>query len=259
MTVEIESSTLSGLVKVLERRSTRFWAGSAILIALAAVAAATGLGLLAGGRGALVALTVAVFFALAALVLVGVVIRLARVVADTRARQVLHAVDDDLTGLSNRRTFTSQATRVLAYHQRYRLEVSVLFIDIDHFKAVNDQHGHGEGDRVIQHLAQVLRASIREFDLHCRYGGEEFVLLLPNASQREGLRVGERIREEVALPEGPGHVPYTVSVGLATSRAMADDPLRDLLERSDAALYRAKRSGRNRVVVDEGGGLLEAI
>jgi len=166
---------------------------------------------------------------------------------------------DPLTGMYNRRAFLDLATRVLAYHQRYRLEVSVLFIDIDNFKTVNDLHGHATGDRVIQHLAQVLRANIREFDVHCRYGGEEFVLLLPNASTREGLRVGERIREEVAHAAGPSHVPYTVSVGLATSRAAADDPLRDLLDRSDAALYRAKRGGRNRVVVDEGGGLLEAI
>ena len=97
MTAEIDSSTLSGLVKVLDRRSTRFWAGTAIAIALAGIAAATGLGMLVGGTGGLVALSVAVFFAFAGLVLCGVVIRLARVVADTRARQALQAVDDDLT------------------------------------------------------------------------------------------------------------------------------------------------------------------
>lgn len=165
--------------------------------------------------------------------------------ADHELREL--ATQDPLTGLSNRRAFTSQAARVLAYHQRYGLEASVLFIDIDHFKAVNDRHGHAAGDRVIQHLAKVLRGTIREFDLHCRYGGEEFVLLLPNSSMAEGLHVAERIREEVARADT---VPYTVSVGLASSQAQARDPLEDLLARSDAALYRAKQGGRNRVEVD---------
>lgn len=164
------------------------------------------------------------------------------------------ATQDPLTGLSNRRAFLDQATKTLAYHQRYGLEASVLFIDIDHFKEVNDRMGHEAGDRVIQHLAMVLRQSIREFDLHCRFGGEEFVLLLPNSSMAEGLHVGERIRSEVAKAGTEAvPVPYTVSVGLASSRMRSNDPLRDLLARSDAALYRAKLGGRNRLEVDEGG------
>ena len=111
MTAEIDSSTLSGLVRVLERRSTRFWAVGAVLVALAGIGASTWLGTLAGPRGGLVALSVSVFFALALLVLAGLVIRLARSVADTQARRVLHAVDDDLTGLSNRRHFLELVER----------------------------------------------------------------------------------------------------------------------------------------------------
>ncbi len=189
------------------------------------------------------------FFLLILMMILGgaVVLLLAKEDADRELREL--ATQDPLTGLSNRRAFTAQAARVLAYHQRYGLDVSVLFIDIDHFKAVNDRHGHAAGDRVIQHLAEVLRRTIREFDLHCRYGGEEFVLLLPNSSPAEGLHVAERIREEVAHA-GAAAVPYTVSVGLASSQAQARDPLEDLLARSDAALYRAKKAGRNRVEVD---------
>lgn len=191
------------------------------------------------------------FFLLILMMVLGgaVVLLIAKEDADRELREL--ATQDSLTGLYNRRAFTSQAARVLAYHQRYGLEASVLFIDIDHFKAVNDRHGHAAGDRVIQHLAEVLRRTIREFDLHCRYGGEEFVLLLPNSSLAEGLHVAERIREEVAHA-GSATVPYTVSVGLASSQAQARDPLEDLLARSDAALYRAKKGGRDRVEVDGG-------
>jgi diguanylate cyclase (GGDEF)-like protein len=189
------------------------------------------------------------------LVLSGTVILLiAKEEADRELRDL--ATRDPLTGLSNRRAFLDQATRILAYHQRYGLDVSVLFIDIDHFKDVNDHYGHAAGDQVIRHLSHILRLSIREFDLHCRYGGEEFVLLLPNSNREEGLRVAERIRFEVARSGREAvPVPYTVSVGLATSLAAAKDPLSDLLARSDAALYRAKQCGRNRVEVDEGQGL----
>ncbi|BDU71721.1 GGDEF domain-containing protein [Mesoterricola silvestris] len=189
------------------------------------------------------------FFLLILMMVLGgaVVLLIAKEDADRELREL--ATQDSLTGLSNRRSFSTQAARVLAYHQRYGLEASLLFIDIDHFKAVNDRHGHAAGDRVILHLAAVLRRTIREFDLHCRYGGEEFVLLLPNSSLAEGLHVAERIREEVGHA-GSATVPYTVSVGLAASRAQARDPLEDLLARSDAALYRAKQGGRDRVEVD---------
>ncbi len=178
-----------------------------------------------------------------------VVLLIAKEDTDRELREL--AARDPLTGLSNRRAFASQAHRLLAYHQRFGLDVSMLFIDIDHFKRVNDLLGHAAGDLVIHHLAGVLKGSIREFDLHCRYGGEEFVLLLASSSQAEGLAVAERIREEVAQADtSVVPIPYTVSVGLATSRAQSPDPLADLLLRSDTALYRAKRLGRNRVEVE---------
>ncbi|HLO66943.1 MAG TPA: GGDEF domain-containing protein [Holophaga sp.] len=181
-----------------------------------------------------------------------VVLLLAKEDADREIREL--ATRDPLTGLCNRRAFTDQASRVLAYHRRFGLDAAMLFIDIDHFKAINDQYGHAAGDQVIVHLASVLRQSLREFDLHCRFGGEEFVLLLPNSHEEEALAVAQRIREGVASHQDPGlPCPYTVSVGLASRLPQAGDPLADLLARSDAALYDAKEAGRDRVRVDRGG------
>lgn len=193
------------------------------------------------------------FLALILMMVLGgaVVLLLAKEDADREIREL--ATRDPLTGLCNRRAFTDQASRVLAYHRRFGLDAAMLFIDIDHFKGINDQYGHAAGDRVIVHLASVLRQSLREFDLHCRFGGEEFVLLLPNSHEEEALAVAQRIREGVASHPDPGlPCPYTVSVGLASRIAQAGDPLEDLLARSDAALYRAKEAGRNRVKVHQG-------
>ncbi len=226
--------------------------GAGNLLFLAVLGARTATGLVSGEPGLGIAgLTQGLTFLVLILMLVlsgAVVLLIAKEDADRELREM--AVKDPLTGLSNRRAFIHQASRVLAYHWRYGLDASMLFIDIDHFKAINDQFGHAAGDAVIVHLAGVLRQSIREFDLHCRYGGEEFVLLLPNSSEEEALAVAGRIREGVAHRED-GVLPaaYTVSVGVASRLEDPADPLEDLLRRSDAALYRAKQAGRDRVEV----------
>ena len=128
--------------------------------------------------------------------------------------------------------------------------VSVLALDVDFFKNVNDTYGHDAGDRVLQELAGRIRASVRSSDLACRSGGEEFVIVLPGADAQTAERVGERIRKTVAAKPflaAPGcHLTVTVSLGVAGLISVEDTP-EDLLKRADQALYRAKREGRNRV------------
>jgi len=160
------------------------------------------------------------------------------------------AETDFLTGLMNRRAFFNAAARELAAARRYRRAASILLLDIDHFKAVNDRYGHQAGDLVLQRLAQVCRQTLRDSDLLARHGGEEFVALLQEADQPAALLAGERLRRAVENERFPigegGAIKITVSLGLA---AVTDDTadLDRLLQRADQALYRAKAGGRNRV------------
>lgn len=247
MTAEIDSSTLSGLVKVLERRSTRFWAGTAIAIALAGIAAATGLGMLVGGTGGLVALSVAVFFALAALVLAGIVIRLARIVADTRARQALQAVDDDLTGLSNRRHFLELVEREFARCRRYGDDGALLLIDADHLRRINEHLGHLCGDALLLEVTKRVGTTLRQPDLLARFGGAELAVFLPNTDPLGALDAAERIRQQVASAPytwNQTHVVATVSIGVATVH-QGQLSVDTMVHEAEQALEAAKEAGRN--------------
>ena len=247
MTAEIDSSTLSGLVKMLERRSSRFWAGAAIAIALAAIAAATGLGLLAGGRGGLIALSVAVFFSLAALLLAGMVIRLARVVADTRAREVLHAVDDDLTGLSNRRHFLELVEREFARCRRYGDDGALLLIDADHLRRINEHLGQMCGDALLLEVTKRVGTTLRQPDLLARFGGAELAVFLPNTDPLGALDAAERIRQQVASAPytwQQTHVVATVSIGVATVH-QGQLSVDTMVHEAEQALEAAKEAGRN--------------
>ena len=161
------------------------------------------------------------------------------------------AVTDALTGLYNRRYLETQLTQLIEQSADRGKGLSLLTLDIDFFKSVNDSFGHDAGDRVLQEVAGRFRGSVRNVDLACRTGGEEFVVVLPGAELQVAERVGERIRKAIAAKPfllGPGsHLTVTASLGVA-SLASADDTLEDLLKRADRALYRAKREGRNRVV-----------
>jgi diguanylate cyclase (GGDEF)-like protein/PAS domain S-box-containing protein len=168
---------------------------------------------------------------------------------------------DGLTGLANRRFMDESLTEELDRTRRYELEMSVLMFDVDHFKKFNDEYGHDQGDRVLQTLADVMRSTVRDVDLPCRYGGEEFLIILPNTPVDGALLVAERLRESVANTIIDGlHV--TISIGVATYPLIKADSADELVEAADAALYEAKRSGRNRVrraqqsakPSDEGGG-----
>jgi two-component system, cell cycle response regulator len=131
--------------------------------------------------------------------------------------------------------------------------MAVMILDIDHFKAVNDAHGHDIGDAVLKEFSLRLKRNIRGVDLACRFGGEEFVVLMPDTDFRQAEAVAERVREAVAergFEVGTSRpLTVTVSVGVTLHESLADTP-ETLIKRADVALYRAKREGRNRVVFD---------
>ncbi len=161
------------------------------------------------------------------------------------------AIRDPLTGLHNRRYFAETAGRDAARAARAGEPLAILALDIDHFKTVNDGFGHAAGDLVLRVLAEILTAGVRDSDLVCRYGGEEFVVLLPGASMAVAAERAEAVRAEfAATPVDPGDgtaIRSTLSVGVAVFRGESDS-IEAALGRADAALYEAKREGRNRVV-----------
>jgi len=158
---------------------------------------------------------------------------------------------DPLTGLGNRRHLMRRWAEIVPIVQREGWPLALAMLDIDHFKQVNDQHGHATGDRVLAAVAQLLREHTRASDVMVRYGGEEFLLVLPGMNPEMAAELCERLRACVA---GHGWAEFgiergvSVSIGLvAAARAEADIELRNLVQRADEALYRAKREGRNRV------------
>ena len=183
-------------------------------------------------------------------------IMLMMTVADQMAVAVNHArlfqqmqqqaLTDGLTGCFNRRFFEIQLERDLHLATRMRQPVSLILIDIDHFKRVNDTHGHDAGDAALRILASELREEVRGVDTAARYGGEEFAIILPQAGPEGALAVAERLRMRIERTEVPGVGTITASLGIATFPLHASS--RDLLvTAADRALYQAKRTGRNRV------------
>jgi diguanylate cyclase (GGDEF)-like protein len=183
-------------------------------------------------------------------------IMLMMTVADQMAVAVNHArlylqmqqqaLTDGLTGCFNRRFFEIQLERDLHLATRMRQPVSLILIDIDHFKRVNDTHGHDAGDTALRILASELREEVRGVDTAARYGGEEFAIILPQAGPEGALAVAERLRTRIERTEVPGVGVITASLGIATFPLHASS--RDLLViAADRALYQAKRTGRNRV------------
>jgi diguanylate cyclase (GGDEF)-like protein len=160
---------------------------------------------------------------------------------------------DYLTDLYNRRRFFNTAEVEFAEAVRSGDPISITLIDLDHFKQVNDTHGHLVGDRVLVHIAHLIRSNCRKSDVAARYGGEEFAILHPSLDRENAFRVAERIRKEVeANPflHEKDEIGMTLSAGVVDTR-ICKDCLRvdDVLSRADVALYRAKDGGRNQVVV----------
>ncbi len=153
---------------------------------------------------------------------------------------------DPLTGLYNRRYLTEILISTCALARRGSGTLSIIMLDIDHFKAVNDQYGHAVGDQVLIYLAKTIQASLRESDIAARFGGEEFILLLPNTNAEGAVQAASRILSTLRLTCPPGlPKPVTASAGVASLTAQESDEA--LLERADQALYEAKGQGRDQV------------
>ena len=173
--------------------------------------------------------------------------------ATKRLQQELQSMasTDPLTGLLNRRRFLEQADKEFLRSQRYQHELSAVMLDIDHFKAINDTRGHFVGDQVLIALSRAAENLLRDIDILCRWGGEEFVILMPETPLAGAAILAERLREmlaRLAVDTTVGTVRFTVSAGVA-ARSESDASLTDILQRADSALFAAKDHGRNCIQV----------
>ncbi len=164
------------------------------------------------------------------------------------------AITDQLTGLHNRRYMSRHLDTLIASAHRSGKPIAFLIMDIDYFKSVNDTYGHDIGDEVLRDFAGRIAANVRGIDLACRYGGEEFVVVMPDTDIAFAYAVAERLRKSVeanpfVISRAPGKANVTISIGIAGSEGHMDSA-DALLHRADQALYRAKREGRNRVIAD---------
>lgn len=171
---------------------------------------------------------------------------------DNLQATVAMAITDGLTGLNNRRYLESHLATLTEHSAARGKPLAVMMMDIDYFKSINDTFGHEAGDEVLREFADVVKREIRGIDLACRYGGEEFVIVMPEADLNGAGLVAERLRRVVAqtpfkVPQGDVQVHVTLSIGLATLDP-AGEGVASMLRRADKALYRAKSDGRNRVV-----------
>lgn len=164
------------------------------------------------------------------------------------------AFEDPLTGLANRRKFDLAIVEAVAHARSHRTNLSLMMIDVDHFKFFNDTYGHPAGDQCLQVVSQAIRSAVPAEGVVARYGGEEFVVLLPGHDQANALLAAEQARlavESTELSNLPNSPPgQTISIGLISSCADAHLTPKDLIAGADAALYEAKRNGRNRVTLD---------
>jgi diguanylate cyclase (GGDEF)-like protein len=163
------------------------------------------------------------------------------------------AITDPLTGLANRRRLMARLEEEVARARRYKTPLSVVMIDIDHFKQVNDTHGHAMGDEVLRNIGAMLKASVRATDLAARYGGEEFTLVLSHTDISAALQAAECLREKFSALEHQLDgvtLKKTASLGISGQDGQGEIPsAEDFLKHADEALYRAKQGGRNRVEV----------
>jgi two-component system, cell cycle response regulator len=162
------------------------------------------------------------------------------------------AITDQLTGLHNRRYMSRHLDTLISSAQKSGKPLAFLIMDIDYFKSVNDTHGHDIGDEVLREFASRISANVRGIDLACRFGGEEFVVVMPDTDMAFATTIAERLRKGVetnpfAISRDPKRLSITISIGIAGSEGNGDTA-EALLHRADQALYRAKREGRNRVV-----------
>ena len=177
------------------------------------------------------------------------VARVARILATVTREATLRAdaMTDPLTGLANFRSFSQSLERELERSRRYGLPLSLVTVDLDHLKSINDEHGHEAGNEAIRLTARVLAGAVRRFEIVARQGGDEFAIILPSAESSAARLLAERLRDEIGAQILRGQS-LSASFGVASlSETFCDAP--SLLKASDEALYRAKRAGRDRVAV----------
>ena len=167
----------------------------------------------------------------------------------------LLASTDSMTKLYNRRYFAKMSEHILHLSKRQKNDLSIIMIDIDKFKNVNDTYGHQVGDNVLVHLANILIENQRKSDVICRYGGEEFVILLPSTTIDGALNVAEKLRGDVESltihPLASQDLKFTISLGLSVVDIENETNIENALKRADDALYEAKKSGRNKVCISK--------
>lgn len=171
--------------------------------------------------------------------------------ADAKQRLETLAIHDEMTGLHNFRYLRTRVDEEFKRAQRYDVPLTCVMLDVDHFKAINDTHGHDVGDQVLGEIAKRLQAGVREVDVVARYGGEEFLMVLPNTAYRGGILVAERTRLNIAnSPIRTGDLTHqvTISAGVASYPHGTISSKDQLLKAADQSLYRAKEAGRNKVV-----------
>ncbi len=156
---------------------------------------------------------------------------------------------DPLTELANYRHFSQALSQELERTQRSGQPTSLIMLDIDHFKKVNDTWGHETGNKALKHVATIIQQTVRRLDIPCRYGGEEFAIILPDTGTQASVQVAERIRTMIdssPLPYDEQPIPLTVSAGIATYQLNSSVQQEELIEKADKFLYQAKQEGRNR-------------
>jgi diguanylate cyclase (GGDEF)-like protein len=179
---------------------------------------------------------------------VGVMVRIRR--AEAEARQA--SLTDSLTGLWNRRYLHQRLEEEMSRTERHGSPLACVMLDLDHFKSINDTHGHAAGDQVLKEVAVIMRRHIRKSDIAVRYGGEEFVLVLFSNNSHGASTVAERIRSDVEghdIQVGDQKIRVTTSIGVTSFPEPGVTTSDELMRRADAALYRAKEAGRNTVVL----------
>jgi len=251
-------SVLGAVGTAPRRYPYRFTAWAALAIALVYIVRAVAYGMQARGAVRIDdSVLNLVFFSIGTLALPALTLGAVMMTnAGIIARATYAADHDYLTGARSRRAFFDLAERERARAQRTRASLSLLLFDVDHFKRINDSHGHPTGDRVLVEIVQQTRTVIRSIDTCGRLGGEEFAVLLPDTGADMALRVAERLRAGLERPPrsspGASGIPYTVSIGAATLEP--GETIAAMLSRADQALYEAKAKGRNLVVRAQPGG-----
>jgi diguanylate cyclase (GGDEF)-like protein len=174
----------------------------------------------------------------------------------SKAALAIQATTDPLTRLRNRRSFFEKAEEQVALYRRYKSDLSLMMIDIDHFKNINDTLGHDAGDEVLKHLATILTSMVRQVDVLARLGGEEFAILLPDTKRLGAAVLAERTRaaiEKNELSYNGKVVQLTASIGVASISTEGVNSIGELVRIADQRLYLAKDGGRNRICVDDEG------